>query len=100
MHAFQKEFIQLALNHQVLKFGHFTLKSGRSSPYFFNMGLFNRGMSLSLLGEYYMQTIQHARLDFTQLFGPAYKGIPLVSSVAIAYARLAQQDLPYSFNRK
>jgi len=100
VHAYQKEFIQLALSHQVLKFGQFTLKSGRNSPYFFNMGLFNRGQSLSLLGEYYLQTIQHARIDFTQLFGPAYKGIPLVSSVAIAYARLAATDLPYSFNRK
>lgn len=100
MQAYQKQFIDLALSHQVLKFGDFTLKSGRKSPYFFNMGLFNTGASLAQLGEFYVQAIQNAGLEFDQLFGPAYKGIPLVSSVAIAFDKLAQKDLPYSFNRK
>jgi orotate phosphoribosyltransferase len=99
MHTYQKKFIELALAHQVLSFGDFTLKSGRKSPYFFNMGLFNQGSSLRLLGEYYVQAIEAAQLEFDQLFGPAYKGIPLVSSVAIAFAQ-GEKDLPYSFNRK
>jgi orotate phosphoribosyltransferase len=100
MQTFQKQFIELAINHQVLKFGDFTLKSGRQSPYFFNMGLFNSGASLARLGEYYVKAIQDAHLAFDQLFGPAYKGIPLVSSTAIAFDKLLQQDIPFSFNRK
>ncbi len=100
MQNYQKQFIELALNHQVLKFGDFTLKSGRQSPYFFNMGLFNSGAVLARLGEFYVQAIQDAGLDFDQLFGPAYKGIPLVSTTAIAFEKLTQKDIPYSFNRK
>lgn len=100
MHAYQQQFIQLALAHQVLKFGEFTLKSGRQSPYFFNMGLFNTGSTLAQLGECYVHAITRANLVFDQLFGPAYKGIPLVSSTAIAFAQLLKKDIPYSFNRK
>lgn len=99
MEKYQTQFIELALKHNALSFGDFTLKSGRKSPYFFNMGLFNSGASLALLGEFYFKAIQKTQLEFDQLFGPAYKGIPLVSTVAIAYAQ-AGRDLPYSFNRK
>ncbi|MFA6036520.1 MAG: orotate phosphoribosyltransferase [Legionellales bacterium] len=100
MQPYQQQFIELALSHQVLTFGDFTLKSGRKSPYFFNMGLFNTGASLARLGEFYVRAIQNAGLEFDQVFGPAYKGIPLVSSVAIAFDKLLQKDMPYSFNRK
>ncbi len=100
MQAYQKQFIDLALAHQALKFGEFTLKSGRKSPYFFNMGLFNSGASLASLGEFYARAIKDADLQFDQLFGPAYKGIPLVSTTAIAFSKIFQQDVPYSFNRK
>lgn len=100
MQPYQQQFIELALKHQVLKFGDFTLKSGRKSPYFFNMGLFNTGASLAQLGEFYVKAIENAGLEFDQVFGPAYKGIPLVSSVAIAFDKLLQKDMPYSFNRK
>jgi orotate phosphoribosyltransferase len=98
--TYQTEFIQLALAHKVLKFGDFTLKSGRHSPYFFNAGQFFTGEALSALGRYYAQTIMDANLNFDSLFGPAYKGIPLVSSVAIALANDFQINKPYSFNRK
>lgn len=97
---YQQEFIQLALAHNVLRFGEFTLKSGRLSPYFFNAGLFNSGAALAALGQYYAQAIVDAELSYDGLFGPAYKGIPLVSSVAIALARDFHLNKPYSFNRK
>ena len=100
LQAYQTEFIQVALANQVLKFGEFTLKSGRRSPYFFNAGQFYTGQALSALGHYYAKTIVEAQLDCDGLFGPAYKGIPLVSSVAIALARDFQINKPYSFNRK
>jgi len=93
-------FIDLAIEKQVLRFGDFMLKSGRRSPYFFNAGLFNDGDSLQCLGEYYANAIEAAGLKFDMLFGPAYKGIPLASSVAIAYARKYKRSLPYCFNRK
>ncbi len=100
MEQYQKEFIDFAIHHRVLQFGRFTLKSGRSSPYFFNSGLFNSGNSIGLLGAFYMQAIEHTGLKFDMLFGPAYKGIPLVTAVAIAYSNKRDLSLPYSFNRK
>ena len=100
MHDFQRDFIALALHAQALRFGEFKLKSGRLSPYFFNAGLFNTGMRLAKLGQYYAQAIQRSGIAFDVLFGPAYKGIPLASATAIALAEQHQIDTPYSFNRK
>ncbi len=99
MLAYQKEFIQYALDCGVLKFGEFQLKSGRVSPYFFNTGLFNTGAMLGRLGQFYAQTLIASKIPVDMLYGPAYKGIPLVSTAAIAYAQL-KQDIPYAFNRK
>ena len=93
-------FIQLAIENNVLRFGEFTLKSGRTSPYFFNAGLFNTGKALADLGDCYAQVIVEHALDFDVLFGPAYKGIPLVSSIAVALATEHAIDKPYAFNRK
>ena len=100
MRDYQAEFIDFAIRNKVLQFGEFTLKSGRASPYFFNSGLFNDGSSIGQLGTFYLRAIEHAGLRFDTLFGPAYKGIPLVTAVAIAYARERSRSLPYSFNRK
>ena len=100
MRDYQAEFIDFAIRNKVLQFGAFTLKSGRASPYFFNSGLFNDGSSVGQLGTFYMQAVEHAGLRFDMLFGPAYKGIPLVTAVAIAYAQGQARPLPYSFNRK
>ena len=100
MEAYQAEFIDFAIRNEALQFGRFTLKSGRVSPYFFNSGLFNDGGSVGRLGVFYMRAIEHARLRFDMLFGPAYKGIPLVTAVAIAYAQTHKRTLPYSFDRK
>lgn len=100
MQAYQKQFIEFALKHKVLKFGEFTLKSGRISPYFFNAGLFQSGSALAQLGRFYAQALAHSGLDFSMLFGPAYKGIPLVASTSIALAEQHNQDYPYCFNRK
>ena len=100
MEDFQTAFIEFAIRNKVLQFGRFTLKSGRSSPYFFNSGLFDNGASIGRLGKFYMQAIEHAGLRFDMLFGPAYKGIPLVTAVAIAYAGERGRSLPYCFNRK
>ncbi len=94
------KFIQLALKKQVLKFGEFTLKSGRISPYFFNAGLFDDGESLSLLGEYYARTIKESGIQFDMLYGPAYKGIPIATTIATAYYRLYDENIPVAFNRK
>jgi orotate phosphoribosyltransferase len=94
------KFIQLALKKQVLKFGEFTLKSGRISPYFFNAGLFDDGESLSLLGEYYARTIKQSGIQFDMLYGPAYKGIPIATTIATAYYRLYDENIPVAFNRK
>jgi orotate phosphoribosyltransferase len=96
----QQEFIDLALELGVLRFGEFTLKSGRRSPYFFNAGLFNTGRALATLGRCYAETIQRSGLGFDMLFGPAYKGIPLVAATATALAEVHDRDLPYAFNRK
>ncbi len=100
MKDYQREFIEFALQTGVLKFGSFTLKSGRQSPYFFNSGLFNSGASLARLGRFYSQTIADSGLDFDVLFGPAYKGIPLASTTVVALADQHQRDVPYVFNRK
>ena len=97
---YQADFIDFAIRNKVLQFGEFTLKSGRASPYFFNSGLFNDGSSIEQLGTFYMQAIEDAGLQFDMLFGPAYKGIPLATAVAIAYSRELGRSLPYSFNRK
>jgi len=101
MQDYQHEFIEFCLANDVLRFGgEFTLKSGRVSPYFFNAGLFNTGAQLARLGEFYAAAIESAALEYDLLFGPAYKGIPLVSTTAIALARQHNVDKPYSFNRK
>ena len=97
---YQKDFIRYALDCGVLKFGEFQLKSGRTSPYFFNTGLFNTGARLGKLGEFYAQALIQSKLVIDVLYGPAYKGIPLVSATSIAYARLTQNDIPFAFNRK
>ncbi|OUR73468.1 orotate phosphoribosyltransferase [Methylophaga sp. 41_12_T18] len=100
MKPYQQEFIEFALQTGVLRFGSFTLKSGRISPYFFNSGLFNSGASLARLGRFYAQAISESELDYDVLFGPAYKGIPLASTTVVALADHHQRDVPYVFNRK
>ena len=100
MEQYKYDFIEFALSRQVLKFGEFTLKSGRKSPYFFNAGLFNTGRDLAKLGEFYAQAIQSSKLDYDVLFGPAYKGIPIATTVAVALAKQFDVDKPYCFNRK
>jgi orotate phosphoribosyltransferase len=100
MHNYQKEFIAYALDCGVLKFDEFQLKSGRISPYFFNTGLFNTGAKLSKLGAFYAQTLIQSDIKPDILYGPAYKGIPLVTATAIAYSQLTGSDIPYAFNRK
>jgi orotate phosphoribosyltransferase len=100
MHDYQKDFIAYALDCGVLKFGEFTLKSGRTSPYFFNTGLFNTGAQLAKLGQFYAQALLKSGLNPDILYGPAYKGIPLVSATSIAYANLTGKDIPFAFNRK
>ena len=100
MQKYQLEFIEFAIEHNVLCFGEFTLKSGRLSPYFFNSALFNDGMSLVLLGRFYASAIQAANIEYDMLFGPAYKGIPLASAVAMALADDYDINMPYCFNRK
>ncbi|PXA69737.1 MULTISPECIES: orotate phosphoribosyltransferase [Vibrio] len=100
MKAYQREFIEFALEKQVLKFGEFTLKSGRKSPYFFNAGLFNTGGDLARLGRFYAAALVDAGIKFDVLFGPAYKGIPIATTTAVALADHHQIDTPYCFNRK
>ena len=100
MHDYQKAFIEFALSRDVLRFGEFTLKSGRVSPYFFNAGLFNTGSALARLGRYYAEAIVESGLKFDVLFGPAYKGIPLATTTSVALADHHTCDIPYSFNRK
>jgi orotate phosphoribosyltransferase len=95
-----QQFLKLAIEKNVLKLGEFTLKSGRISPYFFNAGLFDDGYSLQLLGDFFAQTIEHSGIEFDGLFGPAYKGIPLATSIAIAYQHRYQRNIPVTFNRK
>lgn len=100
MKAYQREFIEFALEKQVLKFGEFTLKSGRKSPYFFNAGLFNTGGDLARLGRFYAAALVDAGIKFDVLFGPAYKGIPIATTTAVALADHHEIDTPYCFNRK
>ncbi len=100
MHDYKQAFIALALARGALKFGSFTLKSGRESPYFFNAGLFNTGAALAELGDCYADTIAAAGLEFDVLFGPAYKGIPLATATAVALAARHDRDVPWVFNRK
>ncbi len=100
MKAFQREFIEFAIERGVLKFGEFTLKSGRVSPYFFNAGLFNRGGDLAKLGRFYADALVDAGVEFDVLFGPAYKGIPIATTTAVALADHHNLDVPYCFNRK
>src|SRR5699024_2561376 len=100
--AHRKAFVHFALEQGVLKFGEFRVKSGRTSPYFFNAGLFNTGASLGRLAEFYAHSLLAADVSFDMLFGPAYKGIPLASATAVALSRpgVAGRDIPYAFNRK
>lgn len=100
MPALAQQFINFAIETGVLKFGEFTLKSGRQSPYFFNAGLFNSGDSLSRLGEFYAQTLNDSGVEFDMLYGAAYKGIPLVSTTAVSLATGHGRDVPWAFNRK
>ena len=100
METFQQQFLQYCIDRGVLRFGEFTLKSGRISPYFFNAGLFNTGADLAALGDFYAKAIQHAGLDFDLLFGPAYKGIPLAAITAASLYQQFQLDKPYAFDRK
>jgi orotate phosphoribosyltransferase len=100
MQDYQRQFLDFALARQVLRFGEFTLKSGRKSPYFFNAGLFNSGASLAAVGRAYAQAVVESGIRFDMLFGPAYKGIPLATVTAAALAEHHGLDLPYCFNRK
>ncbi len=100
MQNYQTEFLEFAIESKVLCFGEFTLKSGRTSPYFINSGLFNSGEKLARLGKFYAQAIVTSGIQFDMLFGPAYKGIPLATATAIALAEQHNRDLPYAFNRK
>ena len=100
MREYQREFIEFALNQGVLRFGSFTLKSGRQSPYFFNAGLFNTGKRLAALGQFYAAAIIDHQLDGDVLFGPAYKGIPIASATAVQLSEHFGRDMPWCFNRK
>jgi len=100
MRGYKREFIELALELGVLRFGEFTLKSGRVSPYFFNAGLFNTGYAAAKLGRFYAEAIARSDMRFDMLFGPAYKGIPLATLAAASLAEQHDIDVPYSFNRK
>lgn len=100
MSSYSQAFLKFAIEQNVLKFGHFTLKSGRQSPYFFNAGLFNSGKSLAALASFYAQAIQASGLEFDLLFGPAYKGISLAATTSMALFQQYQLDIPFCFNRK
>jgi len=100
MQPYKKEFLEFAIQANVLRFGEFTLKSGRTSPYFFNAGLFNTGQHLARLGRFYAQAIVDSGIHFDVLFGPAYKGIPLAAATSIALADHHDVNIPYCFNRK
>lgn len=100
MKDYQREFFEFAISCEALRFGEFTLKSGRRSPYFFNTGLFNSGRRLARLGQFYAEAILDAGIDFDMLYGPAYKGIPLASATSVAFYIHHGRDVPYAFNRK
>ncbi|UTP73167.1 orotate phosphoribosyltransferase [Alteromonas sp. LMIT006] len=100
MQDYQRDFIEFAIKRNVLRFGEFTLKSGRVSPYFFNAGLFNTGKDLATLGQCYAAALVNAKIDFDVLFGPAYKGIPIATTTAVALSTQHNIDTPYCFNRK
>lgn len=100
MQAYQRDFIRFAIERGVLRFGQFRLKSGRISPYFFNAGLFDSGLALAQLGRFYAAAVVDSGIDFDVLFGPAYKGIPLAATTAVALAEHHQRDMPWCFNRK
>ncbi|BFM50594.1 orotate phosphoribosyltransferase [Marinomonas sp. THO17] len=100
MKPYQRDFIEFAIEQNVLRFGEFTLKSGRVSPYFFNAGLFNSGQALAKLGRFYAASLMEANVPFDVLFGPAYKGIPLATTTAVALYDHHNLDTPYVFNRK
>ncbi|MFT6268093.1 MAG: orotate phosphoribosyltransferase [Alphaproteobacteria bacterium] len=100
MQDYKREFVAFAIKRKVLRFGDFTLKSGRVSPYFFNAGLFNTGKDLAKLGGFYAAALNAEGVEFDVLFGPAYKGIPVATATAIAMANNYGEDIPYCFNRK
>lgn len=100
MQQYQREFIKFAIEQNVLCFGEFELKSGRVSPYFFNSGLFKTGLALAKLGRFYAAALEDASISYDILFGPAYKGIPLVVTTAVSLASDYDKDIPYVFNRK
>lgn len=100
MRDYQREFIEFAIAQEVLRFGQFTLKSGRVSPYFFNAGLFNTGKRLAALGKFYAAAIKDSGIAADVLFGPAYKGIPIASATAVQLAEQFDIDMPWCFNRK
>ena len=100
MQTYQRDFIRFAIERGVLRFGQFTLKSGRVSPYFFNAGLFDSGLALAKLGRFYAAAVVNSGISFDVLFGPAYKGIPLAATTAVALADQHQLDVPWCFNRK
>ena len=100
MKDYQREFIKFAIERDVLRFGEFTLKSGRLSPYYFNFGLFNTGSALARLGQYFAQALVQSGIKCDVILGPAYKGIPLATSMAVALSESHGIDMPYAFNRK
>jgi orotate phosphoribosyltransferase len=100
LQGYQRDFLDFVIATNVLRFGEFTLKSGRVSPYFFNSGLFNRGKSIAALGRYYAAAIEQSGIEYDMLFGPAYKGIPLAVTTTVALANEFNKDIPYAFNRK